>query len=584
GAAAGDAAVAAGTLEASTVVFGAGTGKLVFNHTDTDYQFAPVISGAGSVAVHAGTTEFAGNHAYSGGTTITGGQLTVNGAITSDTSVTGSGVLGGSGQLGTVTVGSGGTLAPGNSIGTIAAGNTVFDAGSSYAVEINADGDSDLLNVTGTVTIATDVTLNITLETLGEDGSTYAPSTDYTIITASDGVTGTFETVTDSFAFLDAGVSYDANNVQLALTRNGKTLEDMAATANQTATANAVDSLGSGATLYDAVVLLEDDEVAAAYDSLSGEAHGSAQSLVFQNDAVITDNILDHMRGTTGAGLAPAVSRGTFAPSRDTWGTVFGFWAETEGTENVAAMERRGGGALAGVDLVATPGLQLGVTLGVSGADYDITDRQSSGTARAANLGVYGSTQRGPMNLRFGATYGYHEIESERSVAVGATRDELSASYNAQSAALFAEASYGIAQFEPFINTSYTLVETDGFTETGGGASALTVDAASQDVVLATLGVRAAHDIMLGSNHASLAGSVAWQHAAGDLAAQMDAAFDGSATFRIEGAPIATDTAVITTGIDVDLGARTSIGFGYTGQLSADAQRHTLQASLTKSF
>jgi fibronectin-binding autotransporter adhesin len=89
---------------------------------------------------------------------------------------------------------------------------------------------------------------------------------------------------------------------------------------------------------------------------------------------------------------------------------------------------------------------------------------------------------------------------------------------------------------------------------------------------------------MFGPKYASLAWSVAWQHAAGDLTSPMDAAFDGSSKFRIEGVPIATNTAVITAGINVDLGVSTSIGFGYTGQFSKGAQRHTLQANLTKSF
>ncbi|SFS58167.1 autotransporter-associated beta strand repeat-containing protein, partial [Sulfitobacter marinus] len=554
---------------------------LAFNRSDA-LTYGGDISGTGSLTKSGtGTLTLTGTSSHTGGTTISAGTLVVNGSTGAIT--LNGGTLGGSGTVGTVAVNSGGTFAPGNSIGTIAAGNTVFNAGSSYAVEVNADGDSDLLNVTGTVTINGSATLKIAPETNGQDGSTYAKSTDYTIIKASSGVTGTFGTVTDSFAFLDAKVSYDPNKVNVKLTRNDVALKDLATTSNQVATANAVDSLGSGSALYDAVVALEDDKVEAAYDSMSGEAHASAKSFLFQNDAAIAGSILGHMRDTSATGPAPAVTRGIPAPSRDTWGTVFGFQAETEETTDAAEMKRSGGGALAGVNLMTSPDLQLGVTLGVSRSEYDITGRQSSGTATAAHLGIYGSTQRGPLNLRFGATYGYHEIDSERRVTVGATTDDLSASYKAQSATLFAEASYGVAQFEPFINASYTMLDTDGFTESGG-ASALTVDAASQDMVLATLGVRATHDIMFGPKYASLAWSVAWQHAAGDLTSQMDAAFDGGSKFRIEGVPIATNTAVITAGINVDLGASTSIGFGYTGQFSKGAQRHTLQANLTKSF
>ncbi|MHC2254160.1 T5SS/PEP-CTERM-associated repeat protein/autotransporter-associated beta strand protein [Bradyrhizobium embrapense] len=77
GAAAGSPAAAAGTLNAASVSFGAG-GTINFNHTSTNYVFAPTISGAGSVNVLAGTTSLTGANSYTGGTTLTGGRLSVS--------------------------------------------------------------------------------------------------------------------------------------------------------------------------------------------------------------------------------------------------------------------------------------------------------------------------------------------------------------------------------------------------------------------------------------------------------------------------------------------------------------------------
>ncbi|MCK1719897.1 autotransporter domain-containing protein [Bradyrhizobium sp. 141] len=83
GAASGQAAAAAGTLVTPSVVFGAGTGRIVFNHTDTGYVFASNVSGAGATRTEAGTTIFTGTNTYSGGTTITGGTLQLgNGGTT----------------------------------------------------------------------------------------------------------------------------------------------------------------------------------------------------------------------------------------------------------------------------------------------------------------------------------------------------------------------------------------------------------------------------------------------------------------------------------------------------------------------
>jgi T5SS/PEP-CTERM-associated repeat protein/autotransporter-associated beta strand protein len=77
GAPAGAPAVAPGTLDTPSVVFGAGTGAINFNHTATDYLFAPTISGHGAVNLLAGTTTLTGTNTYTGGTAINGSTLAV---------------------------------------------------------------------------------------------------------------------------------------------------------------------------------------------------------------------------------------------------------------------------------------------------------------------------------------------------------------------------------------------------------------------------------------------------------------------------------------------------------------------------
>ena len=75
GAGAGSAPAAPGTLAAPSVAFGAGTGMINFNHTSTNYVFAPAISGPGTVNVLAGTTTFTGANTYSGPTNVDAGTL-----------------------------------------------------------------------------------------------------------------------------------------------------------------------------------------------------------------------------------------------------------------------------------------------------------------------------------------------------------------------------------------------------------------------------------------------------------------------------------------------------------------------------
>lgn len=104
-----------------------------------------------------------------------------------------------------MTVGSGGTLAPGNSIGTLTStGNATFASGSSYAVEIDAAGNSDRLAVTGTITIDNDVSLVVTPLT---NHSAFSLGTRYSILTATGGITGTFSGIDENFVYLTARVA-----------------------------------------------------------------------------------------------------------------------------------------------------------------------------------------------------------------------------------------------------------------------------------------------------------------------------------------------------------------------------------------
>ncbi|RKR65535.1 autotransporter family porin [Yokenella regensburgei] len=96
GAAHGEAATGAGFITgADSVNMGAGSGTLVFNHTETDpttaggYQFTPLITGNGTVIQDAGHTVLRAENTFSGATQVNGGTLTTT--LQSNTGNTGLG-------------------------------------------------------------------------------------------------------------------------------------------------------------------------------------------------------------------------------------------------------------------------------------------------------------------------------------------------------------------------------------------------------------------------------------------------------------------------------------------------------------
>ena len=194
------------------------------------------------------------------------------------TTVNAGGTLAGTGTVGDTMVASGGTLSPGNSIGKLTVdGDLTFAAGSRFAVEANPLGaDSDLVTVTGIAN------LDGSVVHVGASGDYDLQST-YRILSAGD-LVGSFTGVTSNFAFLTPELLQDdmANTVNLSFSRNTTDFAALAATPNQIATANGIDSIGmaAGSPVYNAIAKLPADAnlVQASFDALSGGILASAKT------------------------------------------------------------------------------------------------------------------------------------------------------------------------------------------------------------------------------------------------------------------------------------------------------------------
>ncbi|WP_281406353.1 autotransporter outer membrane beta-barrel domain-containing protein, partial [Mesorhizobium sp. B1-1-5] len=147
--------------------------------------------------------------------------------------------------------------APGNSIGTLTVdGDYTQLAGSTYEAEIDPDGSSDLIDVTGAAGIE-----GGTVFALKAPGG-YDTGTRYTILTAAGGVTGTYGTLDQNAPFVDLSLAYDPNAVYLDVARNDASFCDVAISANQCAVGDGAEGQGPGNPIYDAIVGLPDEETA----------------------------------------------------------------------------------------------------------------------------------------------------------------------------------------------------------------------------------------------------------------------------------------------------------------------------------
>ncbi|MBV9549870.1 MAG: autotransporter domain-containing protein, partial [Alphaproteobacteria bacterium] len=540
----------------------ADNGILAFNRSDT-LTIAGAITGTGAVQQNGtGTTFLTGVSTYSGATTVNAGVLSVNGSITSNVVLAG-GTLKGSGTVGNVTMASGTTIAPGNSIGTISVGSISFAAGSTYQAEVNAAGQSDLINASGTAS------LNGTLSVLATAGS-YAPVTTYRIINATGGVTGSFAQVTSNIFTLTPSVIYGAGSVDLRLIRNDLTFGTaFGTTVNQTAVGNAVSAGGVTTPLYNALATVANNASAmpAALDSLSGEIHASLRSAMIEDSRMIRDTVLDRRAPADGTSV---------------WAAAFTDYGELAGDGNAAELHRSNAGFIAGVDTLLDDGLRAGLAFSYGGQRVGINARASHASGSAWYLVGYAGWQADAWKLDAGGDLGWGSNNVVRSVAVLA---ETESDHQAnQSGQFFARVSYdpGLVGLPliPYAGLAHIYASSGAFAETGGLA-ALSGAGKTDSQTYSTLGLRLAEgDLGADLSGLSLHADLGWSHALEGRTPAQIAAFATGQSFTVTGVPLGSDAATVQLGLDYAIDPAATFSFGYDGSLSNRGSSHAIRGGL----
>ncbi|CEJ12595.1 Extracellular serine protease precursor [bacterium YEK0313] len=596
----GGTTIAAGTLQIGNggttgSIAGAvlNSGVLAFNRSDA-YQFSGAISGSGLIRqMGSGIIGLTGNSAaFTGTTRVEAGTLAVDGVLGGALEILAGGRLQGIGTVGDTTVN--GMIAPGHSIGTIKVGNITFNAGAIYEAEVNAAGQADRIDAGGTATIN-----GGSVRVLAGAGS-YAPQTQYTILTAAGGRSGTFTGgVTSNLAFLTPSLSYDANNVYLTMARNDIDFAGVGVTPNQIAAGGGVESLGLGNPVHNAVLNLAAEQARGAFDQLSGEIHASLRGAMIDDSRFVRHAVNDRIRAAFAAvgasgGHVVTYEDGKPRPAAATtdrlavWGQGFGSFGHASGDGNAARLDRSIGGFFVGADAPLFNAWRFGVVAGYSRSSFRANARASSATSDTYHVGFYGGTAWGDLAFRAGAAYSWHDIATTRRVLFAGFGDSLKGSYGAATAQAFGEFGYrmraGDVAFEPFANLAYVNLHVAGFGENGGSA-ALAAGAASSDTMFTTVGLRASTSFSFSTAAVTARGMLGWRHAFGDVRSGATMRFAGGGeSFVIGGIPIARHAAVVEAGLDFAFSPTAMFGVSYGGQFGSGVIDQTFRANFNAKF
>ncbi|HVT51338.1 MAG TPA: autotransporter domain-containing protein [Dongiaceae bacterium] len=556
-----------------------------------------------TLTMDGGTWIVSGAGAFSTGTTVQSGNLKVNGTLTSPLTVDLGGTLSGIGTIvGAVT--NNGNIAPGNSIGTMnLAGPYIQAGGSTYTVELDTSGASDLINVTGAATIQPGATVSVQAAP-----GTYMIGTRSTILTASGGVTGTYDTLIDNRPFVDFVLDYDANNVFLDVLSISSAFSTVARTPNQRAAAGGLDTVDPGNAAFTAALSLDAAAALNAFDQLSGEIYATEKGVLLNQSADIRDALNARTRDsfdTVPNGVGPSQFTFNLAPQPGAdcgivlcaigdrpiltgWGRAFGDWAGVDGDGNAAAADSETGGFLAGFDATFQRKWRIGFAGGYSHTGIDVESRNSTAAIDSYHLGLYGGFRQGSFAARLGGGYAFNEIAAERDIDFAGFSDSTHADYAARTAQVFGEVSndftFGAVTLSPFAGLAYVNLDSDGFREHGGDA-ALKAGGRDSDLGFSSLGLRGATAFDAFAGTLKLHGMVGWRHALGDTTPESALSFvAGSDSFTVSGVPVARDAALVDLGIDLDLTDRLTIGLSYSGQIADDARENGIRGDIRFSF
>jgi autotransporter-associated beta strand protein len=508
-------------------------------------------TGASLTKIGAGTLILTTTNTYTGQTTIAanGGGLQVDGSIgaSSLTLVNSGGVLSGQGTVGNTQIAAGGMLAPGDAVGTSLsiAGNLAFQSGALYLARANPAAASSAA-VTGTATLN-----GATVTAVFVPGS-YV-SKQYTILTATGGVSGTFAGVTNFSLPANAqdSLSYDANHVYLNLSLSfGGGPSNNGMNQNQIAVGNSLigyfNSTGGIPAVYASLS-------PSGLTQASGESATGSQQTTFnamnQFMGLLTDPFMrdfgcrtnpasaascgEASSGASGYAddsRANAYAMFTKAPLRarpfeqrwSVWAAGFGGTQTTDGNAIVGSNQAtsRIFGTAVGADYLFSPNTLAGFALAGGGTNFSVNGL-GGGRSDLFQAGAYVHHTNGPAYVTAALAYGWQEVTTDRTVIIAGS-DHLRAEFNANAWSGRLEGGYrfvapwvGGVGLTPYAAGQVTTFQLPAYAEqviSGRPAFALNYAAKDGTDARSEFGLRADKSFAQQDGVLTLRGRLAWAH------------------------------------------------------------------------
>jgi uncharacterized protein with beta-barrel porin domain len=571
-------------------------------------------------ALGSGTFTYASPFAMTGLNLVNfnSGTVFVDGSIAATTiDVNNGGTAAGTGTLsGAVTVMSGGTLMPGQPLGTLnVSGSVTFNAGSFYSVHVTPTTASATTIGGGPATTTINGgTVQVTLQQNGNYNQTY------TIVTANGGRSGTFAALTFTGAFTFYGtdsLTYDADHVFLTL--DGVTIQALLTspgnlTVNEQNVLNGINNaIRTGALLppgFENLFNLSGPQLASALDQLSGQnGAGFFQGAFQAGNSFLGLMVNPFVDGRFGNGFGPAIGfapgeppalpqaaaafasampvkapPATFDQRYGVWGAAYGGSGSVRGDPFVGSSTTTASVAAfaAGIDYRASPDTVFGFALAGGGTSWGLDGGLGGGRSDFFQAGLYGSRHWGNAYLSGALAYNFHDVTTNRTVTIAGT-DMLQARFRANGVGSRLEGGYRVATpwlgITPYAAAQVQAIFLPNYGESAtAGSNQFALNFASQTATTTRTELGAWFDkswldrtTLLGRDaRMTLYGRLAWAHDFGNTpsASAIFQALPGS-NFVVNGAAPARDGGLVTAGAKYELLNGWSFTAKFDGEFSS---------------
>jgi uncharacterized protein with beta-barrel porin domain len=579
---------------------GTASGTANLNAGSTLQNYATLTNPAGHTQVNNGT--FLNN---SSGTFINNGTFSTSTTFINDGRFQGAGTMNGD-------VTNNGTIAPGNSIGTMhISGAYVQNLGSTYEVETNSWGQSDKIVTNGTATLNGGTVFVI-------PSGLFLANTPYTynILNAAAGVTGTFSNLTTKSAFLtNMYLTYLPQDVLLTFTR--KSLQTVYETENQCAVAGGLEggypvATGDMRNILNMILVMNGSQARSAYDQMDGYIHTAIPAITFSFYNQYRNMMAARMAGFISGGPSngPAVKPVMISSRTDTGndaqnrllaaantalpGTTintipaWGFWIDTYGSlsgrraDDVSSRyDYNTAGVIAGFDKKITPSFLVGASAGYSYTKADLKDISEGARISSYQGSLYGIYTKGSWYVSGIGSYAFNAYDTSRDMAFGTVSRSANASYNSHLFAGYLEGGYKVimkyADIIPFAAFQATYLARQSFSEDSAGPLSLDADKENTASYIVSAGIRLRKEYAIPAGTLTPELRVRWDHEMSNDNHSLRASFTGypQTAFTVNADRPDGDRLAAGIGINLKMKENIYLNLSYDGYFSNDTTQHS---------